>query len=578
MGAVTVYAVYNSARAVLPESIGFAVLAGSLTAFNPMFIFKSASVSNDNMVTMLAALITWQMLLMLRAGFQTRRSLTLASLAKLSGLVVGAVAALAGLYVFIRSRDRRGFVTLGVLMLGVWLAISGWWFTRNLALYGELFGTGAMLEHFGRRSQSLQSLLFEEFEGLRISFWALFGAFSILTHKLFYLAMDGLSILGVTGLIIALVRKRQPFLRAAVAFLGIALALGGAMLIWWTLQTTASTGRLLFPYITSISALLALGLHTLRIPAPLVALPMFLFAFVCPFVYIMPQYDHPPTVVDLPDSASRTYVRWDDITIIGYQIPPPGRWSAGDEIPLTLYWQPLAQSSEMKALFITLIDADGEALATIDSFPGWGTLPTTWWQPSSIYRDDYILQIPGDAKNFSNVQLHIGWYDWETRKDILPKLESGAESTAFTLPIGALVDGQTMQELGNDSTADGTVFGDVIKLNAYSFTAGHILNLEWLIVGEVSGDWRAFAIVLAEPYQDGAEFEIMMQKDTVPPVRLDLLNVDETFITRHAFVLPAGYRREHGIYVGWYNDDLNIRLLLPFSSNMLLLENALFNE
>ena len=104
MGAVTVGAVYQSARTVVPDRIGVALLATALTAFNPQFLFISASVSNDTLVNMLAALITWQMLIMLRDGFQTRRSLilalliALAALTKLSGLVVGFVVALAAFW------------------------------------------------------------------------------------------------------------------------------------------------------------------------------------------------------------------------------------------------------------------------------------------------------------------------------------------------------------------------------------------------------------------------------------------------------------------------------------------------
>ena len=116
MGAVTVGAVYQSARTLLPGRAGFALLAGALTAFNPQFLFISASVSNDNLINMLAALITWQMLLMLRDGFQRRRSLllalliALAALTKLSGLVVGAVVGLAGIWLLWRWGDRRGFM------------------------------------------------------------------------------------------------------------------------------------------------------------------------------------------------------------------------------------------------------------------------------------------------------------------------------------------------------------------------------------------------------------------------------------------------------------------------------------
>lgn len=583
MGAATVAAVYQSARAVMPNRIDFAVLAASLAAFNPMFIFISASVSNDPLVSMLTALICWQMLLMLRDGFQTGRSIilallvALAALAKLNGLVVGAVAALAGCYVFMRGRDWRGFITLGALMLVLWLVISGWWLARNLMLYGELFGTGAMLDNFGRRSASLLSLVAEEFEGLRISYWALFGAFSILVHKLFYLAMDGLSLLGVIGLLIHIARRRRKLVSLApFIFLGIALALGGAMLLWWSMQTSASTGRLLFPYITSISVLLALGIYTLRIPALLVAIPMFVFAMIAPFVYIIPQYDHPPKVQAVPDSATRTFIRWDDIALVGYEIPEPGRWSAGDEIPLTLYWQPRAQSDELQALFITLIDADGEAIATIDSFPGWGALPTMWWEPGVIYRDDYILQIPPDAKAFTTVQLHLGWYNWADRIDKTPMSETGEEITVSTLPIGALVAGDKEQKLGAESISDGTVFGDALKLNAYQFSAGHILELEWQVLNELRGDWRVFAFALSAPFQEGNDVDVLLQKDSVPSVSLDFLKTGESFITRHEFQLPSGYQSRHGIYVGWYNQELAMRLEAPYPENMLLLEDLAF--
>ncbi len=584
MGAVTVYAVYQSARIVVPSSRDFAILAASLVAFNPMFVFISASISNDPPVSMLTALICWRTLMMLRDGFAARRSvilavlIALATLTKLSGIAPGFAAGLAALWLAYRTQDWRGFMALSLAVLLVWLLTAGWWYARNLQLYGELFGTGSMLDFYGRRTITLGGLVLEEFEGLRISYWGLFGAFSILTHKAFYLAMDLLSLLGALGLPLALKSKRRPAnLRVNAAFLGLTLALGGAMLIWWSLQTTASTGRLLFPYITSISILLALGINALRIPSLLICLPLFLFTLACPFLYIKPQYEHPPAVAKLPESASPSFARWDDITLVGYEIPEPRRWAAGDEIPLTVYWQPLAQSRELQALFITLIDAEGMALATIDSFPGWGTLPTTWWRPGVIYRDDYILQIPSDTQAVSPIQLHIGWYNWSDRLDIMPRSEADQEYAAYTLPLGAIVAADKLQQtLGGDASPQGKVFGDALKLNAYDFSAGHALEMEWQVLAAISGDWRAFAIVLDKPYQEGTDFAVILQKDSAPPVPLDFLKTGETFITRHEFQLPAGYIGEHGIYVGWYNEALGMRLAAPFPQNMLELPALLF--
>ncbi len=583
MATATVAAVHQSARTILPESAGFALLAFSLAAFNPMFLFISTSVSNDNLVSMFAALACWGGLRMLRDGFDARRSVALsiavalAGLSKLGGLVMAPALALAGLWLWRRGGDRRGFfILLGSLAIAL-LLLLGWWILRNLQLYGELFGTSAMLDFFGRRSVSLSQLLLEEFQGLRISFWGLFGAFSILTHDLFYQLMDALCLLGAGGLLLhAWGCRRRPFQLAVLGYLGFLLAVGGAMLIWWTMQTTASTGRLLFPYISSIALLLALGLRALRIPPLLISAPLFAFAVAAPFLYIIPNYQHPPQLEALPASARPADAQWDDIRLVGHQLPPPQRYAPGDHIPLSLYWQPQAQSSERLALFLTVIDADGQAIATIDSFPGWGSLPTTWWQPGAIYRDDYILQLPEDAAGYSSARLHIGWYAYPDGSDIRPELAAGGATDSYILPLGAFVDGASRELAGEGLIADGTVFGDAIQLNAYRFGDGSLLELEWRLLREMAGDWRVFAMVFSEPYQAGAAFEILLQHDAAPAVALEHLRPGETFQTRHLFPLPAGFSGEHGVYVGWYNDDLVQRLAAPYPSNMLELPGLRF--
>jgi len=584
LATATVAAIYQSARTVLPDHPGFALLAGALTAFNPMFLFISTSISNDVLVTMFASLSCWLALLTLRYGFDARRSLVLgilialAILSKLSGLTLAPVVGLAGLWLLWRTSDRRGFVIFFGAIALVPLLLAGWWFIRNLTLYGELFGTATMLENFGGRSIPLAQLLLGEFVGLRISYWGLFGSFSIFTNHIHYLVMDAVSLIGAFGLLIFLAKNRRNRFRiSAAGFLGIYLAIGGVMLIWWALQTTASTGRLLFPYVTSISILLALGLGALRVPPLFIVLPMFAFSIAAPFLYIIPQYDHPPKVDRIPATAVETTIRWDDIALVAYESPAPARWAPGDEIPLTLYWRPLKATDEPQALFISLITTAGEALATIDSFPGWGTLPTTWWGDDVIYRDDYILQILEEARGFSDVRLHIGWYIFPKGSNIQPMLESGEPAGAFTIPIGVFVDGAARETLVPDALESGAVFGDAIRLDGWRFSEGRILELAWRLTREIGGDLRVFAIVLEAPYQSNEPFQIITQADNPPPARLDFLKSGDTFVTRHEFQLPAGYAGEHGIYVGWYDQGLGQRLRAPYPANMLELPALRFS-
>ena len=103
-GCVTIIAVYQTAALLNIQNRYFPLLAAGLAAFNPMFIFITASVNNDNLVTVLNSLLIWQMMILLRDGFSTRRSLFMAlliaaaSLTKLSALVMIPVVLLAALW------------------------------------------------------------------------------------------------------------------------------------------------------------------------------------------------------------------------------------------------------------------------------------------------------------------------------------------------------------------------------------------------------------------------------------------------------------------------------------------------
>jgi 4-amino-4-deoxy-L-arabinose transferase-like glycosyltransferase len=584
MSTVTVIGVFQSARTILPDRLGFAVLATSFTAFNPQFLFIGASVSNDNLVTMLATLITWQMLIMLRDGFQTRRSLilavliTFATLTKLNGLVLVLVVALAGLWVAYRTRNIRGLIILGSAMLGFWLVVGSWWYIRNIMLYDELFGTGAMIANYGKRSITFEQLITLEGRGFLQSYWGLFGWFSIFTNEWHYRIMDGVMALSLVGLIPYVARfRKKTFAITAFGILSIMAIVGMVMLIWWTSQTTGSQGRLIFPYIVALSILMAMGLHALRIPALVIALPMMIFSMIVPFVYIVPEYDHPPQVDALPETAIQTFAQWDNITLIGYDIPSPQRWQNGDEFPITLYWKPLTQTQTPHAFFITLINDKGEAIATLDSYPGWGSLLTTQWQPNTIYKDDYVFQILDGGGGFSSVQLQIGWYEYPDGSDIRPILENGQEASAYTIPFGVYIYPHTGQEITSDPTPYDINFEDTFRLTAYRLKNRNSLILEWQLLKPLTGDWRVFAFILDKPYQDGDEFEPLFQMDAAPRVPLHYLKVNELVRTTHTFDLPDDFAGQYIISFGWYNAETGERLPIPYPAHMYSLEGLVFD-
>ena len=98
LGAVTVVFAYLMGRQLAPDWELAAALAAALVAFNPQFLFLSASVSNDNLVTAISA--ACGCVCAPPAAIRGRRRalvalgavVGLAALAKLSGLLLGALA------------------------------------------------------------------------------------------------------------------------------------------------------------------------------------------------------------------------------------------------------------------------------------------------------------------------------------------------------------------------------------------------------------------------------------------------------------------------------------------------------
>ncbi len=303
-----------------------AAIAAALVAFNPMFIFISASVNNDSLAVLLASLS-----LLLLTRLITRKAtvrqfgilgvvLGLAALTKASNL--GLLIIAAGVFGCLALRQLWGLreqtslpsppkvappllaaersrgsppppllnegtvnapylggeggrevgsAGLRDIMAG-WLlsaalvvAIAGWWYVRNWQLYGDPLAFNVWVAIAGgRRAPATWLTLLDEFQSFRISFWGNFGAVNIIAPEWVYTALDVLTIVAAAGLLIGLVRRALPRLLVLQAF-WLMLIVGS--LIRWTLLTMASQGRLIFPAISAAAILLAYGLAQFKIPA-----------------------------------------------------------------------------------------------------------------------------------------------------------------------------------------------------------------------------------------------------------------------------------------------------------------------
>ena len=307
LGAVTVVLAWCITGLIYPRPGLLALTVAATVALVPQFLFITASVNNDNAMTCLGALSLYLLLRRLREGTGDGGAagwiplgivLGLALLSKLSAL---ALVALSGLVIALVAWYHRSWRLAVRLALAVGLpalAVAGWWYVRNLALYGEPTGLTAMWEVVGRR-EDFGVDLWGEFRGLRQSFWGLFGWFSIVLPGWVYRVLDVFSVLALAGLLLDLSRWMQtgPFFTGGLwrgawssfryrerthsdapewgaAYRPLSLALmavwvGGVALslIRWTSLTHGSQGRLLFPALVPIVLCFVLGLRAWFFPA-----------------------------------------------------------------------------------------------------------------------------------------------------------------------------------------------------------------------------------------------------------------------------------------------------------------------
>ncbi len=106
-------------------------------------------------------------------------------------------------------------------------------------------------------------------------------------------------------------------------------------------------------------------------------------------IYAVPPA--PPTEIHNPLDAKLG----DEIALLGYSLLT-SEVEAGDILPITLFWQALAQPQERYKVFVHVLDEAGHIVGQWDSEPGGGLNITTLWQPGETVADNYgVLIRPG---------------------------------------------------------------------------------------------------------------------------------------------------------------------------------------
>jgi hypothetical protein len=585
MGAVTVLCTYLIALEVYPEQKMLAASAAAFNAFVPMFLFISGSVNNDNLTILLCSLTLLLLIRLVRvwqvsipAGSRPSEQMpnpnwsSLHSPFSTLGLVIGLGALskasalglipLTALVLAFSAWQRRaesvlcrfawffgGFATV----LAVSFAVAGWWYLRNWLFYRDPLGLNTFVAIVGPRlpQPTLRQLL-GEWEGFVKAFWGLFGGVNVAMEPAAYWVLNAIAFLGALGLVILLARWLSKIATSTEQF-SILHSPFSILLTWpiilflalirWTTITKASQGRLMFPAISAIAILLALGWSQWvpRLYAKwllgVVGGMMFALAAIVPFRYIAPAYAKPVLskvegIVEGPVLLSKIELQppnhptiqldvtfGDKARLLGYEADDE-EVRPGESVEVTLYWQSLAEMDRDYTVFVHLLDENDLVIAQRDTYPGLGTYPTSLWRVGDAFADRYVLTLPPTVFAPCTGRFEVGLYDFASGERLVVTGPDGQ-------PLGDNVRFHQIAVLPReDSPVPNPVdfdFEGRIALMGYDLDRRTArpgeaiqLTLYWRALAEMEEDYTVFTHVLGEEDRLWAQMDSQPQKGAAP--------------------------------------------------------------
>jgi len=439
MGAVTVLTTALIAREVFPAWPQVTLAAAALNAALPMFTFISGTVNNDNLANMLAGLLTWQVMRLGRKdaapSWRTYAGLgVLAGAALLTKLSLGLLAllvALALLRLSILRRDWRPLVVGGVISGGLALALAGWWYLRNMQLYGDPTGLNVFVQIIGGRPVPADpGQIWSERESLLRSWWGVYGWMNVLLPDGLYALLNlagAAGLIGFAALVVTrLAGRAQPEHRGEGWPLAVAIAwplLALAALLRWTSITPASQARLLFIAIGPLCLWLAAGLgwwlprraRTIvwgAAVALLAGATLYGLCFVIRPAYALPALDR-PLAAELPGETVDFYEPGSAqpaLRLRGYALET-AEAQPGGTISLRLYWEALRAPTRRWSLFAHAVDGAGLIAGQRDRYPGRGLLATDWLRPGQQWVERMTIILPDTAYAPDTLTVMVGVYD-----------------------------------------------------------------------------------------------------------------------------------------------------------------------
>ena len=560
LGTWAVYLTWALVRELFPTRPWLATGAAAVHAFTPMALFISSSINNDNLIIPLSSLaLLWMVRRVRRRPDHaiTERAHLLSSVAlgvviglalltKASGIALLAFAAATLAWEAWRFPQPASWIdgasflvkhTAAILVPAA--ALAGWWFVRNVRLYGDGLGFNAFYAVLGTRDVPANvAQLWAERMAFASGYWGNFGGLNVPMPTWVYTVLNGLAVMAALGLLISfagwlrrrddgdMVEKLWPFAwSSTTAARALAWAFPVGVFVSWTRWATftwSSQGRLIFTALSMWSLALVFGLSAWVprrgeryrwVPGAALGSLLFALSLIALPAWITPAYE-PPNAVDVPPTRlgmTPLEARFgDELSLLGYAVSDAGV-HPGDALEVQLMWQAAGPAPTHRSVFIHLLGEGERIVAQRDSFPGHGLLPATRIQPGRTWVERHLLPVPITAFTPDILTLAVGVYETHTGARV-PVTDPARAEDPEMVRFGDI---PLMRQAADDGEeAFRVAFGNGIALTGYELSGvvtapgePFSVTLHWLCTGPVDGDYTISVQLIDTHWRKAAQLD-----------------------------------------------------------------------
>ncbi len=562
MGAATIWLAYIIGRQAAPTLPWFAPAMAAMLAFNPQFIFITASVNNDVPTTMLgAAIVALSVIAIARPRPSAYILLGIISglgiLTKFALIAFWPLALAAAVWPALHMERhpfslRFNFDGFTGRLLAVTvppLLIAGWWYLRNYRLYGDplmwdvtLAAKGSVIARTGPFTLSdLAEFISLHFQ----SFWLWFGWLNIKAPDWVYGLFLLFCLIAAAGMVRWLLKRNVPVERPSLVINALAVLAIYASLLQYiqTINWTGYQGRLAFAALASISMFITLGLAAIggkRLAAGIAAV-LLVAATGALLLLLLPAYPR-PTIYQPAQDLTRACARFEE----GLQIEAADSALTvrpGESLPLTIYGYGLADTPHPQTISVQLRGANDQEAGQVTS--------DLHWHAGEVVAAAVELPVAPDAVP-ARAMIDVAVLDADGRNQSATSATGRVLEVPFTLQAAKIAPAEAFSPDPQFETA--ASFGDRLALIGYDVQweeQGPAVTLYWQAQEKMAQDYTTFVHVL------NGDGELIAQSDGQPTDGIyptSIWDKAEIVADRKELTLPAGALQEEvqmvsGVYL-----------------------------